>query len=55
MLYLLLFFVSDFGGFMAVEGASQLTSVVALLGAAIIAVPIFKRIGLGSVLGYLAG
>ncbi|SUT88115.1 glutathione-regulated potassium-efflux system protein [Actinobacillus ureae] len=40
---------------MAVEGASQLTSVVALLGAAIIAVPIFKRIGLGSVLGYLAG
>ncbi|WP_427837741.1 monovalent cation:proton antiporter-2 (CPA2) family protein [Actinobacillus pleuropneumoniae] len=40
---------------MAAEGASQLTSVVALLGAAIIAVPIFKRIGLGSVLGYLAG
>src|SRR5260221_14339755 len=28
-------------------------SAVALLGAAVIAVPIFKRIGLGSVLGYL--
>lgn len=39
---------------MAVEGANQLVSVVTLLGAAIIAVPIFKRLGLGSVLGYLA-
>ncbi|PJJ98387.1 potassium transporter [Lysobacteraceae bacterium NML75-0749] len=41
---------------MAVEGnASQLVGVVTLLGAAVVAVPIFKRIGLGSVLGYLAG
>jgi glutathione-regulated potassium-efflux system protein KefB len=32
----------------------ELTSVVVLLGAAVIAVPIFKRLGLGSVLGYLA-
>ncbi|MDH2998222.1 potassium transporter [Pasteurellaceae bacterium LFhippo2] len=39
---------------MAAEGASQLISVVTLLGAAIIVVPIFKRLGLGSVLGYLA-
>ncbi|EIG23790.1 monovalent cation:proton antiporter-2 (CPA2) family protein [Haemophilus paraphrohaemolyticus] len=39
---------------MAAEGAGQLLSVVTLLGAAIIAVPIFKKIGLGSVLGYLA-
>lgn len=39
---------------MAAEGASQLVSVVALLGAAVIAVPLFKRLGLGSVLGYLA-
>lgn len=39
---------------MAAEGANQLVSVVTLLGAAIIAVPIFKRLGLGSVLGYLA-
>ena len=34
--------------------ASQLSSVIVLLGAAIIAVPLFRRIGLGSVLGYLA-
>jgi glutathione-regulated potassium-efflux system protein KefB len=33
---------------------SQLVSFVALLGAAVIAVPLFRRIGLGSVLGYLA-
>ena len=33
--------------------ASQLALVVALLGAAIIAVPLFRRLGLGSVLGYL--
>ena len=39
---------------MAAEGAGQLLSVVTLLGAAIITVPIFKKIGLGSVLGYLA-
>ncbi len=39
---------------MAAEGTSQLVSVVALLGAAVIAVPLFKRLGLGSVLGYLA-
>lgn len=41
---------------MAAEGnASQLTSIITLLGAAVIAVPLFKRFGLGSVLGYLAG
>ena len=40
---------------MAAEaGTSQLVGVVTLLGAAVVAVPIFKRIGLGSVLGYLA-
>jgi len=27
--------------------------IVALLGAAVVAVPLFKRLGLGSVLGYL--
>jgi len=32
----------------------QLVPVVVLLGAAVVAVPLFKRIGLGSVLGYLA-
>lgn len=32
----------------------DLVPVVALLGAAVIGVPLFKRIGLGSVLGYLA-
>ncbi|MDO5288887.1 MAG: monovalent cation:proton antiporter-2 (CPA2) family protein [Pseudomonadota bacterium] len=41
---------------MAAEGnASQLVSIVTLLGAAVVAVPIFKRLGLGAVLGYLAG
>jgi monovalent cation:proton antiporter-2 (CPA2) family protein len=41
---------------MAVEGGSgNLVQVVTLLGAAVIAVPLFRRIGLGSVLGYLAG
>jgi glutathione-regulated potassium-efflux system protein KefB len=35
------------------ESNTDLLSAVALLGAAVIAVPIFKRIGLGSVLGYL--
>ncbi|MDY0686211.1 monovalent cation:proton antiporter-2 (CPA2) family protein [Pasteurella multocida] len=39
---------------MAAEGASSLVQIVALLGAAVIAVPLFKRLGLGSVLGYLA-
>ncbi len=40
---------------MAVEGgASELVKVVTLLGAAVVAVPLFKRLGLGSVLGYLA-
>lgn len=38
----------------AVTLTDQLISVVTLLGAGVIAVPIFKRIGLGSVLGYLA-
>ena len=32
---------------------SDLVNVVALLGAAVVAVPIFRRLGLGSVLGYL--
>ncbi|HUH76232.1 MAG TPA: monovalent cation:proton antiporter-2 (CPA2) family protein, partial [Devosia sp.] len=32
----------------------DLFPIVALLGAAVIAVPLFKRVGLGSVLGYLA-
>ncbi|MDO4430465.1 MAG: monovalent cation:proton antiporter-2 (CPA2) family protein [Lonepinella koalarum] len=39
---------------MAAEGASQLVNVVTLLSAAVIAVPLFKKLGLGSVLGYLA-
>lgn len=40
---------------MAAESAGvDLVSVVTLLGAAVVAVPVFKRIGLGSVLGYLA-
>lgn len=40
---------------MAGESAGfQLVPVVVLLGAAVVAVPLFKRIGLGSVLGYLA-
>ncbi|WP_116809061.1 monovalent cation:proton antiporter-2 (CPA2) family protein [Steroidobacter cummioxidans] len=34
--------------------SSMLVSAVALLGAAVIAVPLFRRLGLGSVLGYLA-
>jgi glutathione-regulated potassium-efflux system protein KefB len=39
----------------AVEGgAADLVRVVALLGAAVVAVPLFRRMGLGSVLGYLA-
>jgi monovalent cation:proton antiporter-2 (CPA2) family protein len=40
---------------MATESAGvDLPAVVTLLGAAVIAVPLFKRAGLGSVLGYLA-
>ncbi|MDM9561727.1 monovalent cation:proton antiporter-2 (CPA2) family protein [Bordetella petrii] len=40
---------------MAVEaGAGELSKVVVLLGAAVVAVPLFRRLGLGSVLGYLA-
>ena len=38
---------------MATQGV-DLVHVVALLGAAVVAVPLFKRLGLGSVLGYLA-
>ena len=36
------------------ETTSQLIQVVALLGAAVVAVPLFRRLKLGSVLGYLA-
>ena len=40
---------------MAAEAnANDLTQVVVLLAAGVAAVPIFKKIGLGSVLGYLA-
>ncbi|PZP71611.1 MAG: potassium transporter, partial [Stenotrophomonas maltophilia] len=40
---------------MAVEAAtSELVKVVALLGAAVVMVPLFRRAGLGSVLGYFA-
>ncbi len=38
----------------AISHGVDLVQVVALLGAGVIAVPIFKRLGLGSVLGYLA-
>lgn len=38
---------------MAAE-SNQLIQIVTLLGAAVVAVPLFKRLGLGSVLGYLA-
>ncbi|HLU12649.1 MAG TPA: monovalent cation:proton antiporter-2 (CPA2) family protein [Arenimonas sp.] len=38
----------------AEHGAGELVRVVALLGAAVVAVPLFRRMGLGSVLGYLA-
>ena len=38
----------------AAEQGTDLVHVVALLGAAVVAVPLFKRAGLGSVLGYLA-
>lgn len=40
---------------MAVDsGSGDLMPLVLLLGSAVVAVPLFKRIGLGSVLGYLA-
>lgn len=40
---------------MSAEGnASQLVGIVTLLGAAVVGVPLFKRLGLGAVLGYLA-
>ncbi|MDQ0996713.1 Kef-type K+ transport system membrane component KefB [Phyllobacterium ifriqiyense] len=40
---------------MATEASGpDLLSVVVLLGAGVVAVPLFKRLGLGSVLGYLA-
>src|SRR3954453_13987218 len=43
------------GQSMAAEAAgSDLIQVVALLAAGVVAVPIFKRMGLGSILGYLA-
>ncbi|WP_426806295.1 cation:proton antiporter, partial [Stenotrophomonas sp. SrG] len=35
-------------------GASELVKVVARLGAAVVMVPLFRRLGLGSVLGYVA-
>ena len=35
------------------EGTHELLKVVVLLGSAVLAVPLFKKIGLGSVLGYL--
>ncbi|ODT50569.1 monovalent cation:proton antiporter-2 (CPA2) family protein [Devosia sp. 63-57] len=38
----------------AAHGGIDLIPVVALLAAGVVAVPIFKRLGLGSVLGYLA-
>ena len=38
----------------AAAGGPDLIHAVALLGAGVVAVPIFKRIGLGSVIGYLA-
>ncbi len=38
----------------AEQTSSDLIQIVALLGAAVVAVPLFRKIGLGSVLGYLA-
>ena len=40
-------------GVEASGAASELVQVVALLAAGVVAVPLFKRLGLGSVLGYL--
>lgn len=39
---------------MAVEQGSELIRVVTVLAAGVVAVPLFRRLGLGSVLGYLA-
>jgi glutathione-regulated potassium-efflux system protein KefB len=39
---------------MAVEQGGELVKLVVLLGAGVVAVPLFKRLGLGPVLGYLA-
>lgn len=39
---------------MAAESGTDLTHVVVLLAAGVVAVPLFRRLGLGSVLGYLA-
>jgi glutathione-regulated potassium-efflux system protein KefB len=39
---------------MAAEASTELVKVVALLGAGVIAVPLVRRLGLGSVLGYVA-
>lgn len=39
---------------MAAESGTELVKVVVLLAAGVVAVPLFKRLGLGSVLGYLA-
>jgi glutathione-regulated potassium-efflux system protein KefB len=41
-------------GMAAAEGNTELIQVVALLGAGVVAAPVFIRLGLGSVLGYLA-
>lgn len=38
---------------MAVEDAGELSKIVVLLAAGVIAVPLFRRLGLGSVVGYL--
>ncbi|MGB1409510.1 cation:proton antiporter, partial [Alloalcanivorax venustensis] len=40
---------------MADASGFGLVQAVVLLGAATVAVPLFRRLGLGSVLGYLAG
>ncbi len=39
---------------MAEAQSTDLVQLVALLGAGVVAVPVFKRVGLGSVIGYLA-
>ena len=41
-------------GMAAEASSSDLVQVVALLAAGVVSVPIFKRMGLGSILGYLA-
>jgi glutathione-regulated potassium-efflux system protein KefB len=44
---------ADTASHAAAHGAVDLVPIVILLGAAVVAVPLFKRAGLGSVLGYL--